>query len=370
MYQVVVVSLNPALLSFIRKFCQEHADTWQLREFPTIGSYLAAPRQTAAIDLLFLDVDSINASLEQKRLVCFMAPLALRVVVTNTSSPEPSLLEQLDHFHTFVGRSVDYDHLCQLFENATRVKQLPLPALSRRLLSSFLHYPVFPTLCKDIRIALNDPAVNAAKIAKVLQNDPVVVARLLQLVNSPYMGFASETLSLETAVSRLGLQLVQSLTLVLGLKSTHQGVHAQEHQQILDNALQAAGKARQLAKDSQLNRAIQEQVFMAVLFRGIGQLLLLQNGWPTVPMEAEPTQLEIAADVAIAIYVLTLWGFPPSLLAPMLEQHHWTDEQTPQALASNCLFLASLTVTQWTLLPESHQLAIAQSPFAHVLLQE
>lgn len=367
MYQVVAVSLNPALLSFIRKYCEDAAPQWQLRIFPTIGSYVTAPRQSDAIDLLFLDAQTVTSSLEQKRLVCFMAPLALRVVVTDTEH-EDVVLDHLDHFHSFIGRSIDYDHLCQLFDSAARLPQLPLPALSRRLLSSFMHYPVFPSICAELRQVLKDPAVDIAKVAVVLERDPVIVSRLMQLVNSPYMGFASETFSLETAVSRLGLQLVQTLALMLSLKSNNQGLHAREHQQLLDQSLQAAAKARQLARDSQLGRTVQDHVFMAVLFRGVGQLLLLQNGWPVVPTEQEPTRLEIAPDVAIAVYLLTLWGFPQTLLAPMLNQHQWQDDHSLEALTSNCLFLAGLTVEQWGLLPEAHKQAIAHSPFASAMM--
>lgn len=367
MYQVVAVSLNPALLSFIRKYCEDSAQQWQLRVFPTIGSYVTAPRPSDTIDLLFLDAETVTSSQEQKRLVCFMAPLALRVVVTDTAH-EDVVLEHLDHFHSFIGRSIDAEHLSQLFQSAARLPQLPLPMLSRRLLSSFMHYPVFPSVCTELRQVLKDPALNMTKVAAVLERDPVIVSRLLQLVNSPYMGFASETLSLETAISRLGLQLVQTVALMLSLKSSHQGLHAKEHQQLLTQTLQAASKARQLASDSQLPRTAQDQVFTAVLFRGVGQLLLLQNGWPVVPTEQDPGQLEMAPDVAIAVYLLTLWGFPEHLLAPMLSQHQWLDDASPVALISNCLFLAGLTVTQWSLLPDAHKQAIAHSPFASALL--
>jgi HD-like signal output (HDOD) protein len=367
MYQVVAVSLNPALLSFIRKYCENTNSQWQLRVFPTIGSYVAAPRSTDAIDLLFLDAETVNSSPEQKRLVCFMAPLALRVVVTKTAH-EDVVLDHLDHFHSFIGHSIDDEHLSQLFESAARLPKLPLPILSKRLLSSFMHYPVFPSVCNELRQVLKDPAMNMAKVAAVLERDPVIVSRLLQLVNSPYMGFASETLSLETAISRLGLQLVQTVALMLSLKSSHQGLHAKEHQALLTQSLQAASKARQLAMDSQLSRTAQDHVFTAVLFRSMGQLLLLQNGWPVVPTEQDSSQLEIAPDVAIAVYLLTLWGFPANLLAPMLTQHQWLHETSPAALVSNCLFLAGLTVTQWELLPDEHKLAIAHSPFASAML--
>jgi hypothetical protein len=69
MFQVVAISLNPALLSFLKKYCTKHDPRWQFRSFPTIGSYVAAPRNEDSIDLLFFDAHDIVAGLEEKRLV-------------------------------------------------------------------------------------------------------------------------------------------------------------------------------------------------------------------------------------------------------------------------------------------------------------
>jgi hypothetical protein len=52
----------------------------------------------------------------------------------------------------------------------------------------------------------------------------------------------------------------------------------------------------------------------------------------------------------------------------MLDQHQWLNDHSLEALTSNCLFLAGLTVEQWSLLPEEHKQAIAHSPFASAML--
>lgn len=361
MFQVVAISLNPALLSFLNKYCTTYDPRWQLRSFPTIGSYAAAPRNADSIDLLFFDAQDMIAGLEEKRLVCFMAPLALRVVITNTLHDDV-VLDHLDHFHAFIGESVDFEHLTQLFRNAEQVKSLPLPALSRRLLSSFSHYPVYPTISSQLRQQLADPAVDVTKVARLLQNDPVVVSRLLQLVNSPYMGFASETLSLDLAVSRLGMQVVEMLVLMLSLKGASTNVSAQEHAQVLEQALQFANACRNLAKESQLKRLQQDHVFIAAILSCFGQLLLLQNGWELSDPELTAEHSDcMRADVAISAYLLTLWGLDQKLIAPLLTQHQYGSD--PQDLTSNCLFLAKLSTTQLRELPEDIRQKIAASVF-------
>jgi len=363
MFQVVAISLNPALLSFLNKYCSKHDPRWQLRIFPTIGSYVTAPRNEDQIDLLFFDAHDMIAGLEEKRLVCFMAPLALRVVVTNTNHDDV-VLDHLDHFHAFIGQSVDFEHLTQLFQNAERLQSLPLPALSRRILASFSHYPVYPTISSQLREQLADPAVDVARVARLLENDPVVVSRLMQLVNSPYMGFASETLSLEIAVSRLGMQVVEMLVLMLSLKGAPASVSVAEHHQVLDQALQFATACRSLARESQLKRLQQDHVFIAAILGSFGQLLLLQNGWmlddPQLMADATDS---IRPDTAIAAYLLTLWGLEQKLVEPLLTQHQYLEGTEPTVLVSNCLFLARLTPAQQRTLPLGIRQQIACSPF-------
>lgn len=367
MFQVVAISLNPALLSFLNKYCSKHDPRWQLRSFPTIGSYVAAPRNEDSIDLLFFDAQDIIAGLEEKRLVCFMAPLALRVVVTNTLHDDV-VLDHLDHFHAFIGESVDFEHLTLLFQNAERLKTLPLPALSRRILASFTHYPVFPAISTKLRQQLADPAVDVARVARLLENDPVVVSRLMQLVNSPYMGFASETLSLDIAVSRLGMQVVEMLVLMLSLKGASAAVSAIEHAHVMDQALQFGTACRALAKESQLKRLQQDHVFIAAILSCFGQLLLLQNGWMLDDPELVAEQSEsIMPDVAISAYLLTLWGLDQKLIAPLLTQHQFSAGAEPELLASNCLYLARLTKPQLMALPQDVQTQIAASPFGSAL---
>jgi len=367
MFQVVAISLNPALLSFLSKYCTKHDPRWQLRSFPTIGSYAAAPRNEDSTELFFFDAHDIIAGLEEKRLVCFMAPLALRVVVTNTLHDDV-VLDHLDHFHAFIGESVDFEHLTQLFQNAERLKTLPLPALSRRILASFTHYPVFPAISTQLRQELIDPTVDVARVARLLENDPVVVSRLMQLVNSPYMGFASETLSLDIAVSRLGMQVVEMLVLMLAVKGASATVSAKEHGLVMEQALQFANACRSLSKESQLKRLQQDHVFIAAILSCFGQLLLLQNGWQLDdPGLAAEQSDSIRPDVAISAYLLTLWGLDQKLIAPLLSQHQFIADTAPEVQVSNCLFLARLSKPQLQKLPNDIRQQIAASPFGPTL---
>jgi HD-like signal output (HDOD) protein len=182
------------------------------------------------------------------------------------------------------------------------------------------------------------------------------------------MGFASETLSLDIAVSRLGMQVVEMLVLMLSLKGASAAVSAKEHAQVMEQALQFASACRTMAKESQLKRMQQDHVFVAAILSSFGQLLLLQNGWllDDPGLEAEQSD-SIRPDVAISAYLLTLWGLDHKLIAPLLTQHQFGVGPESELLVSNCLYLARLSKPQLQALPKDIRRHIAASPFGPVL---
>lgn len=79
--------------------------------------------------------------------------------------------------------------------------------------------PTLPDISLKIRRAINDPKANNSKIARVVQMDPVITARLIQISNSPlYLG-RRRIESCPEALTRLGLKAAQHLITSFALKS-------------------------------------------------------------------------------------------------------------------------------------------------------
>lgn len=344
MYQVVAISHDPTVLSLLKNYCQSSDLRWQLRVFPTPGSFLSAPSNHENIDLLVFDAQSSASALEERRLACFMAPLALRVVVT-TPEHEDVVIKHLSMFHSFVSRDLNYEHLTQLFVNAERLVELPLREYERLQLGKLTDYPVFPSICNELRQLLASPNVGVPEVARLVARDPLVVSRLLQLVNSPYMGFASETYSLETAISRLGFQLLQTLVLMLTIKA-QQEQQQPEMVSVLEQQLVFAGECRKLAQQVRLSRVMQDQVYIAAILTGFGKLILLRNGCSPDDVEMQLTPQSSNATtprlsyVAVAAFLLTLWGFDDALVSTVLNQQQWHDGNLYQV--SQCLWVARM----------------------------
>ena len=65
--------------------------------------------------------------------------------------------------------------------------------------------PTLPEVALKVREVANDPNISANQLAEVISTDAALSARLIKIANSPLYGGRNEVVSVQTAVSRLGI---------------------------------------------------------------------------------------------------------------------------------------------------------------------
>jgi HD-like signal output (HDOD) protein len=73
--------------------------------------------------------------------------------------------------------------------------------------------PTLPTVIQKLRTAIINPASDAGRIARIIQDDPAMIARVLRVVNSVLYGGREPISSLQLAVSRLGFNAVSNIAM-------------------------------------------------------------------------------------------------------------------------------------------------------------
>jgi len=122
-------------------------------------------------------------------------------------------------------------------------------------------------VCGDERSSLGD-------IARVIQLDPALAAKMLRYANSPYLAPRTPVTTITRAVTTLGLVSVQTLsvsfTLVNEMTSLKQG--GMKHRRYWTRSLLSAVAARTIAASVGARGA--EEAFVAALLQDIGILIL------------------------------------------------------------------------------------------------
>ncbi len=200
-------------------------------------------------------------------------------------------------------------------------------------LKSANHLPSLPTVAIEVlRLAKSDD-VKVDDIAKVVQNDPALSARILKVVNSPLFGMSREIGSIKQAMVILGIRTVKVMAVsfcrVDALKVNDAGEFDLE--KYWRHSITTAVAARLIAKHLAPRQA--EEAFVAGLLSDIGQFIL----WRCMPEQfaatraaAEAGQLSICdaemqsigtTHAAIGADLLAQWTLPDSICKSIALHH-------------------------------------------------
>ncbi len=112
----------------------------------------------------------------------------------------------------------------QIFMNAPTIEKAHLAKnhlykdCYRYMHAEKLALPTIPDVSFKIRRAINDEKANNHKIAKVVQIDPSITARLIKISNSPLYRCRRKIESCPEALTRLGLKAAQDIITAFALK--------------------------------------------------------------------------------------------------------------------------------------------------------
>lgn len=102
------------------------------------------------------------------------------------------------------------------------IEEVVLKQLIELLKEDKLVLPTLPEVALRAREAAESPHSNAADIARVINNDPAIAARVIKVANSPLMRGPREIKDVQTAIARLGLTCICNLITGLAMEQMFQ----------------------------------------------------------------------------------------------------------------------------------------------------
>jgi HD-like signal output (HDOD) protein len=200
--------------------------------------------------------------------------------------------------------------------------------------------PSLPRVAVEIIKLTEDADAAIPALARIVSQDPALVAKVLRTVNSSFYGLSHTISSVEHALVVLGLDgvktLVLSFSLVAGLKAvTPKGF---DHLTYWRRSVYAAVAAKILADE--FKQVVAEEAFLAALLMDIGMLALDQvlgaKYAPIVTRAGSHSALcalemgSIGVTHADVVRMLAeTWKLPPTLAVPMANHHQPTKVEDP-----------------------------------------
>jgi putative nucleotidyltransferase with HDIG domain len=259
-------------------------------------------------------------------------PSVLRIILSGYTELQASI-RAVPVAHQFLLKPCDPETLRAGISRATSLGE----ALDSRMLTSLVgalrDLPSLPRVFTELREALLNPKVSLDQIARIVEKDIAVSAKLLQLVNSAFFGLARDVTDVKTAVSCLGLTVLHDLVITVEVFRSFKANEFVTDKYLEDFHSHAQLSARIAAGISQSTK-VNSAVVLAALLHDVGKLViaertpahfarvLAQSQEEGKPFHEVEESLTAISHAEVGAYLLSLWGLPYSLVEAVAHHHH------------------------------------------------
>jgi len=138
--------------------------------------------------------------------------------------------------------------------------------------------PSIPKVAQDLIQQFDNPSSSLESVARNIEKDPVIAAKILRLANSARFRGSRESSSIEDAATRLGFNTLRTLVLASAVTGAFKAGPSFDLKGFWLKSFQVAGIARLLAKQTGADAEI---AFTCGVMHNIGELLI-QTGAPQI----------------------------------------------------------------------------------------
>lgn len=186
--------------------------------------------------------------------------------------------------------------------------------------------PVFPSSAQEVVSLCRADDVDYKKLVTVIRRDPTLAAHFLGVANSPAFGARVPMVSLQQAVTRLGVTQTKQIALVIACKTKAFAVpgRAARAREILAHALGTALFAQEIARKRRMNV---EEAFLTGLLHDIGRPALLQLGYDVCAADGIAVDDDAVEQCASDLHeqvggtIATRWTMPKAVVDVVVHHH-------------------------------------------------
>jgi HD-like signal output (HDOD) protein/ActR/RegA family two-component response regulator len=199
----------------------------------------------------------------------------------------------------------------------------------RKAVGSLGRLPSLPGPYLALTEALQNPHVEIAEIVRIVESDPAMAVKVLQVVNSAYFGLPQKTQSLASGVTYLGIENLKSLLLTAEVFGVDDAVEQLSLSHLRDDAVAVAVLARRMVRV----RRQADAAFAAGLMHDIGRLLLARDpagryagvlrrqAESKRPLSLVEKEMLGVDHASVGAYLLGVWGLPIDLVETVAFHH-------------------------------------------------
>lgn len=232
------------------------------------------------------------------------------------------------------------------FDRAQLVKNRLFVDCYRRMRSEQLVLPTIPDVSLKIRRAINDPYASSGKIARVIQADPSITARLIKIANSPMYQSRRTIESCPEALTRIGLKATQDIVTALAMKAVFNAKTALIKKRMAELWIHSSHVAAISAVLAHKTPGFDpDRAMLAGLIHDIGVVPILTYADQHPQIGDNPAELPEAIQalrIPIGIRIVKTWSFPSDFETVVAHAENWLHDEQTDADYSDIVMIAQL----------------------------
>lgn len=332
--RILFVEDNPLLREMYVMMMAGEGDSWETVAATNAREALdlmeQAPFEVVVSDMRMPGMDG----LELMGVVRQLYPRSSRIILSGLSD-QAEIARSLDSTHQFLAKPFDVKALKATLSRLggldAYLKEEKLQALVGRMRV----LPSFPSVYHEIMKELRREDPSLEGLAQIIEEDPSMAAKVLQIANSAAGGRATQAAGLFEAVQFVGLSAVRSLALSAHVFRSYEHIKLENFYigKLWDHTVRTGAIARAIMRLERADPADTEEAHIAGMLHDVGKLMLadsmpdrFQQGLALarqrgLPSHQAETEVFGANHAGVAAYLLSLWGLPAAMVEAVAFHH-------------------------------------------------
>ena len=330
MMRILFVDDEPNLLAGLRRMLRPHRNEWEVF-FAGGGQQALELMEKTPVDVIVTDMrmpGMDGATLLEH--VFARYPGVMRIVLSGHFDVKDGM-RAVPVAHQFLTKPCNPAQLKAVIERSSPAENTSPDEATRRVVSTVGSLPSPPKVCTALMEMIQDPEVSVEKIARLINRDVALSAKVLQLVNSAFFSLSAEVSDIGSAVAILGMDVLRQLVLsaeVMRAFSPGKPVRGFSLDAFERHSQTAASIASQLSPPAARSLNV-----MAALLHDAGKLILAsrmpesfeiaitESQERQIPLHEYETEAFGTTHAEIGSYLLNLWGLPEPVIDAIALHH-------------------------------------------------
>jgi putative nucleotidyltransferase with HDIG domain len=353
--RVLFVDDEQSLLQGLKRLLRKKTADWDM-VFATSGAEALSLFNEAPFDIVISDLRMpVMNGAELLIQVQKHHPDTVRFILSGYADWD-LILQTIGVAHQFLSKPCTTSDLVESITRAFSLRDLFNRTALLNIVRKSSSIPALPDVFMQLTAALRKPNTSLEQIAHIIETDIAISAKALQLVNSSFFGMSQHVDSVSTAVSLLGITMLQSIIIVVGVFDFYDEADIKRYKirEIYHHSLSLSHSAGNLMKNLTHDHKLIEQAMLAGMMHDLGKLAII-NGNPEIWEEicaqeakAERPQHEIEQELLgvthaeIGAYLLGLWGLSDPVVEAVAYHHHPSKSLEQQLNVTAVLHIADV----------------------------